>query len=127
MDECLSTYDMDDIYNIYYIRNTSECYCETSLNYDQCLNLTNTTDIRQWTHACCVYGRPYNIEHRPDLKADIKKINCADYNYFDDDEWREFASHNNLSDYVMTNEWLKRGLSEHDRLVHSLNFHYINE
>ena len=64
MDECLSYYDKDDIYNIYYIRDTSEFNCESYENYRQCLNTSNTTDIAQWSYVCCVYGRPYNIESK---------------------------------------------------------------
>ena len=96
---------------MFYIVNISKCYCETERWYNrvdsECFNFTNDTDIREWWYQCAD-GRPYNIKTQSHLKADIKYIDCTDYQY-----------HINFSVYdydyncKIRNEWTKRALSEH--------------
>ena len=60
-----------------------------------------------------VYTADHIILNLNHIKADYKRVNCGDYDYFDDNDWIEFVSNSNLSDSAMMNEWLKQGLSEH--------------
>eukprot|EP01084_Bolivina_argentea_P131520 232129_1 len=119
--ECTSVYDKYDIYGIYYVRNTSECYCYThrydmdeisSINStNNCFNGTNF-DVRKWSIACCVYGRPYFINSMT-LQSNVTYIDCKNYIYYDNEQWKEFISNNAQIDYEMSYKWKQQALSEY--------------
>ena len=113
----------------YYVPDEEACYCQSwsmAYDYDSSYYCFNTTEyvIKYEVDPSAGYtydGRPYyldldtTITHNNNLIADIKQIDCNQYEYYGNDEWIQFITHSstNYSDVNKYNEWIQKGLAEH--------------
>ena len=58
-------------------------------------------------------GRPYNIEHATHLTADVRYVNCDEYEWFNEEIKRGIEE----PDAERTAKWIKQGLDEHSSVA----------
>eukprot|EP01083_Nonionella_stella_P058549 153296_1 len=127
-DRCESNYDDEDLREIYYVQNTSNstqgtCYCYTHDMYyndvDYCFNARAAYEVTMWDYECCTYGRPYRVQST-ELHSDIAYIDCEDYTYHDDDEWKAFIEDTKANDSVnmaMVSQWKTQAVAEYTSIA----------
>eukprot|EP01084_Bolivina_argentea_P310675 537625_1 len=94
-------------------------HCETKIDCNGCAAIfrdqygNEIICIEPYVYRRYTYGRPYNINKNLfNLKADIKEINCNEYEFYFNDI--EYSNGRNVSvNNGIISDWIDRGLSEH--------------
>eukprot|EP01083_Nonionella_stella_P020140 55827_1 len=122
---CELYYDDYDISRVYYVQNTSDstvgtCYCYAVYHdTSSCFYAKSVYQLRMWEYECCEDGRPYRIQSIG-LHSDVTYIDCEDYSYHDDDEWKAFievTKANDSMNMAMVSHWKRQALSEHTSIA----------
>ena len=119
---CQAIYGFHDHFDALYNSDTHQCYCTKSSWYyahqddSDCFNVSAADgDFRMWSQNCWIKGRPYNLETESNLLASIEFIDCDDYTFYDDDEWKRLIQNglSNEPDSETASKWIEQGLEEH--------------
>eukprot|EP01083_Nonionella_stella_P032393 88680_1 len=116
--------DYYDVYRAFYVATSNQCYCYTysqqynwgSSNNTYCHNITQKAEMYSIETVTWNEGRPYYLDctQTQPLHSNITDIDCAEYKYYQEDEWLAFVAQNHSDIAIETiNEWIHRGLAEH--------------